>query len=204
MNANTVTPSPMSSLAGAANPALAELKDIVTPEAIGHWPWAIGYWLLLGVLIIACILLLLWLKKRARRLAPRRNAKHLLVQLDIHSATYASEVNSLLKRVAMSYLPRENIAQLDGDAWSSWLDSALPPAHKGKIGPLLASRHRSAPLNASQAQQLAELSKLWLSSSHDLNVPILGMGDNLQATQSHGQSRVQSTPSTKHAAEAKC
>lgn len=197
MNANTVTPSPMSSPTGAANPALAELKDIVTPEAISHWPWAIGYWLLLGVLLIACILLLIWFKKRARHLAPRKNAKHLLAQLDIHSATYVSEVNSLLKRVAMSYLPRESIAQLDGDAWSSWLDSALPAAQHGKIGPLLASRHRAEPLNPSQAQQLAELSKLWLSSNSSFNAPKLNSDDSVQAAQLHQQS-------TKRTAEAKC
>ena len=41
----------------APNPALAQLQDIIHPEPIGAWPWAIGYWLVLA-LVIALITLL--------------------------------------------------------------------------------------------------------------------------------------------------
>lgn len=169
MNTQTVDPS---TLDQAVNPALAELKDIIVPDPIGAWPWALGYWLVLIMLIAILIVTLGWLRKRAKYLAPKKAAKKLFTTLDRQAVNYASEVNSLLKRTALSYLDRNEIAKLDGDAWAVWLDNSLPVNKRERIGPLLAKRHRAIPLTVDEANELHELAHAWFSSKTKLAAPI--------------------------------
>lgn len=166
--ANPQAPVPM---ATAPNPALADLQDIIHPDPIGAWPWAIGYWLVLALVIALITLLVIWLRKRARDFAPKKAAKQLLNQLDKQAPSYVSEVNSLLKRTAMSYLSRDAIASLDGEAWATWLDSYLPAPKRQRIGHLLAKRHQPTPLTLAEANELHELAKAWLASKVKLSAP---------------------------------
>ncbi|MGI2122572.1 DUF4381 domain-containing protein [Shewanella baltica] len=158
-------------MATAPNPALADLQDIIHPDPIGAWPWAIGYWLVLGLVIALITLLVMWLRKRARDFAPKKTAKQLLSQLDRQAPSYVSDVNSLLKRTAMSYLSRDAIASLDGEAWATWLDSYLPAPKRQRIGHLLAKRHQPTPLTLAEANELHELAKAWLASKVKLSAP---------------------------------
>ncbi|MFP8844580.1 DUF4381 domain-containing protein [Shewanella baltica] len=158
-------------MATAPNPALADLQDIIHPDPIGAWPWAIGYWLVLGLVIALITLLVIWLRKRARDFAPKKAAKQLLNQLDRQAPSYVSDVNSLLKRTAMSYLSREAIASLDGEAWATWLDSYLPAPKRQRIGHLLAKRHQPTPLTLAEANELHELAQAWLASKVKLSAP---------------------------------
>ncbi|MGL6124494.1 MAG: DUF4381 domain-containing protein, partial [Shewanella sp.] len=167
--ANPQATIPMSS--APPNPALAQLQDIIHPEPIGAWPWAIGYWLVLTLVIVLITLLVIWLRKRARYLAPKKAAKQLLNQLDRQAPSYVSDVNSVLKRTAMSYLGREAIASLDGEAWAAWLDHYLPAPKRQHIGPLLAKRHQATPLTLAEANELHQLAQAWLVSKTKLTAP---------------------------------
>lgn len=192
----------------APNPALAQLQDIIHPEPIGAWPWAIGYWLVLALVIALITLLVIWLRKRARYFAPKKAAKQLLNQLDRQATSYASDVNSLLKRTAMSYLSREAIASLDGEAWAAWLDSYLPAPKRQRIGALLAKRHQASPLTLAEANDLHQLAQAWLASKAKLSAPeptlVLAKG-YVQASgdaQAKSQAPTQQTDTEK--AEAQC
>lgn len=171
MNPQTLPPA--SDKAVTPNPALADLQDIILPAPIGAWPWAIGYWLVLAIVLILLIATIIRLKKRAAYLAPKHAAQALLTTLDPHSSHYPSEVNQLLKRTALSYLPREAIAKLDGDAWASWLDNHLPVQKRGRIGPLLDKRHQAKPLSADEAHELHTLAQIWFASKTKLSLPQL-------------------------------
>ena len=148
----------------ANNPALAAMKDIQPPEPIGAWPLAYGYWLLMAVIIVTIIACAFWLIKRHRHSAAKREAIAQLNRLDIHHKQLAIEVNALLKRSAMSYTPRENIASLDGDSWYAWLrqqdhkmDETLPK--------LLAKRYQAQALTTAEAKQLKIAAKQWLNNA---------------------------------------
>lgn len=168
MNTQTVNPATLDQV----NPTvLAELKDIIVPDPIGAWPWAIGYWLVLALVITLMTLFVIWLRKRARYLAPKKAAKQLLNQLDRQAPSYVSDVNSVLKRTAISYLSREAIASLDGEAWATWLDRYLPEHKRQRLGPLLAKRHQPTPLTLAEANELHGLAKAWLASKATLNAP---------------------------------
>lgn len=192
----------------APNPALAQLQDIIHPEPIGAWPWAIGYWLVLALVIALITLLVIWLRKRARDLAPKKAAKQLLNQLDRQAPSYASDVNSLLKRTAMSYLSREAIASLDGEAWATWLDSSLPEHKRQRIGPLLTKRHQATPLTLAEANELHQLSQAWLASKVKLSTPEPTLVQAKSYVQASGDARAKSPAPTQQTdtekAEAQC
>ncbi|MCU7961377.1 MULTISPECIES: DUF4381 domain-containing protein [unclassified Shewanella] len=192
----------------ASNPALAQLQDIIHPDPIGAWPWAIGYWLVLALVIALITLLVIWLRKRARDLAPKKAAKQLLNQLDKQATSYASDVNSILKRTAMSYLSREAIASLDGEAWAAWLDSYLPEHKRQRISPLLAKRHQATPLTLAEANELHQLAQAWLASKAKLSAPESNLVQAKGYIQASGDAQAKSQAPTQQTdtekAEAQC
>ena len=192
----------------ASNPALAQLQDIIHPDPIGAWPWAIGYWLVLALVIALITLLVIWLRKRARDLAPKKAAKQLLNQLDRQATSYASDVNSLLKRTAMTYLSREAIASLDGEAWAAWLDSYLPEHKRQRISPLLAKRHQATPLTLAEANELHQLAQAWLASKAKLSAPESNLVQAKGYIQASGDAQAKSQAPTQQTdtekAEAQC
>ena len=111
---------------------LAGLHPLRAPDAIGWWPLAPGWWVLIAVAAIGLVLLLrFWLRRRARAAARR----HALRQLDRATLAYAEhgsaaklgiEVSELLRRTMLAYAPRADVAGLTGDAWLDWLDRDLP------------------------------------------------------------------------------
>ncbi|PMG51770.1 DUF4381 domain-containing protein [Shewanella sp. 10N.286.52.B9] len=145
------------------NPALMQMEDIVLPQPISQLPIAPGYWLVAIIIIAAGVITFIKLRKRAKYHAPRKAALAQLQQLDINDSQYPSQINSLLKRTALSYLPRQDFAQLDGDQWFKWLELRLPQAEQGQIGLLLAKRYQACGLNAAEKQQLFKLAKSWLT-----------------------------------------
>ena len=111
--------------------SLASLHDIHVPQAIGWWPLAPGWYLLASSLIIALLLFGFlgyrhYVQGRAKREALRVLAtleKH--YQHDTNSQLYAANISELLKRVALAYYPRTRVANLQGEAWITFLNSTV-------------------------------------------------------------------------------
>lgn len=101
------------------------LKPMQQPEAIGWWPLAPGWWLL--VLLILVTALLLWRGWRQRQRDPRRYALRELEDVrqrfDQDGDTQAALVacNALLKRSAMTLFARHQVASLSGQRWLQFL-----------------------------------------------------------------------------------
>jgi flagellar biosynthesis/type III secretory pathway M-ring protein FliF/YscJ len=113
------------------NPANSlQLRDIHLPEAVSWWPPAIGWWLtplLVVLLALAFITLRRALHKR-RQSAHKKIARAELQRIkqqyaDSDDALHSlRELSVLLRRVALSYLPREHSASLTGEAWIAQLN----------------------------------------------------------------------------------
>ena len=146
------------------NPALAQLKDIHLPEQIGAWPPAPGYLILLGVLFLAAIAAIWLYRRRAAKQAASRQASALLQALDPHSVDYARQVNTLLKRTALSYLPRTQIAALDGERWLTLLASSLTTEERQNLQSLLTSRFSQKALSAEDADRLTVIAQKVIKS----------------------------------------
>jgi hypothetical protein len=148
----------------ASTSPLAQLQDIKLPDQISAMPIAPGYWMIAAFIIAIAIWLGYQLYKKYQYHAPRRMALAMLNQYDINDDGFAAQVNSLLKRIAMTYLPRENLAKLNGQPWFDWLDTRLPSKQQQIIGRLLTKRHQASGLTLDEKQQLALLAKAWLSN----------------------------------------
>jgi hypothetical protein len=106
---------------------LADLRDIHLPQPVSAWPPGPIYYALLG---LCMMMLLLWIKRAhdKRITAPKREALLELTQLETHyqqhhpkSKTIAANITALLRRVALVYYPRANVAGLHGEAWLLFL-----------------------------------------------------------------------------------
>jgi len=109
------------------NPELS-LRDIHLPDPVSWWPPAIGWWLLLALLIL--LSLLIWgIRKLMARRQLRKMALAELTGIESHfglhqnSQQLVSEVSVLLRRICISRFPRNNIAGLNGEAWIQFLNS---------------------------------------------------------------------------------
>ncbi len=101
--------------------------DIIEPAAIGWWPLAPGWWLLLFLFAVLMVLAVRWYRQRRRELAPLREAlqehQHIVSQWqqqgDARQTTAA--LSALLKRAARHYYPLEPVPAMTGAAWQAFL-----------------------------------------------------------------------------------
>jgi len=114
------------------SPAMSELplRDIHLPDAVSWWPPAIGWWLL-PIIIAALaygIYKLIQIKKQQQKTAYRKMALKELSLIKKNFSNQAASVeclrtiSHLLRRIALSYLPREKVASLTGTQWISQLN----------------------------------------------------------------------------------
>ena len=104
------------------------LRDLHLPEPIGWWPPAMGWWLVLGLLILIGIGAFL-LIQRHRRATPLKRAFEALKELESRTDIKAEErlqsISAIIKRFAMSIAPREEVAGLSGDAFFEWIKARI-------------------------------------------------------------------------------
>jgi hypothetical protein len=105
---------------------LQDLKDIRTPAVIENWPPAYGWWLLAVLIMLGVLLLVLWIVKFREVRMAKRQALSALRQINGSNIDSTSQLNQLLKRVAMAYFPEQNVPQMYGVKWTQFLASALP------------------------------------------------------------------------------
>ncbi len=99
------------------------LADIHLPPPVPAFPWAPGWWALLGAaLLLAAALLCLWQRRRRRRAYRRAALAELqdIAQLEDRQQL-AQALNQLLRRVALHSYPRSDIAGLSGRRWQAFL-----------------------------------------------------------------------------------
>ncbi len=101
------------------------LRDIHAPEAIGWWPLAPGWWVLM---LLVLILLLLLAKVIRRKLKdPRLAALQELRSIEQNYREHQNnqqlliDCNTLLKRLALTLHPRAQVASLSGNEWLDFL-----------------------------------------------------------------------------------
>lgn len=114
------------------DPTQLALRDLHLPEAIGWWPLAPGWWLLIALAILGLgwLLLCAWRKRQFN--APRRHAVRALAAVEAeylesrNPVALGQQVSSLLRRGMLAYAPRHEVAGLTGESWLEWLDRGLP------------------------------------------------------------------------------
>lgn len=113
------------------NPDDIPLRDLHLPDMTGWWPFAPGWWVVLGILLVGIVMLFRRLRRRWRERAPKRFALRQLADIgrDFKSGANAvvlgKELSELTRRAMLAYAPRDEVAGLIGDDWLQWLDRGL-------------------------------------------------------------------------------
>jgi len=150
----------------AQNPA--NLRDIHLPDAISWWPPAIGWWILLALIIAAFI----FIPKLYRRLTfiPLKKVasstfQNIVAQYnESHNASlFVIETSQFLRQTAMSYCGRKEVAQLTGENWVRALNNITEQAHfNDEIKQSLTNAPYQKNINI-DAEQLIQAVENWLS-----------------------------------------
>jgi len=99
------------------------LNDIVQPQAVGWWPPAPG-WYVLMVLLGVASLVLAWRawQKRKQNQYRRLALQELAAIRDKGDGEALGRIPVLLKRTALSAWPRSIVASMTGPDWHQFLD----------------------------------------------------------------------------------
>lgn len=110
------------------NTELQQLKDIHPPHAINHWPTAPG-WIIAFAILLGLIsdLIYVWYQRNHRNntvkfaLLKLKKLKGLIAE-NPDNINIASEISILIRRTALYYFCREDIAGLSGSNWLNFLN----------------------------------------------------------------------------------
>ena len=107
--------------------SLDSLHDIVAPAPVPFWPPAPGWWWVFAFLVAGAVIglgfvFVWWQRNRYRReaLSEWRRCDALLISGARRAEAIAS-LATLMKRVALSKFPREQVASLTGGSWLEFL-----------------------------------------------------------------------------------
>jgi len=149
------------------------LRDIHMPDAVSWWPPAPGWWGLLGLILLLIIIVLVvrsWRRRRRLRNSAVEELKRICDAFDQHNDALrlVRELSVLLRRIAISYFPRTDVASLTGDDWLRFLDKrgAFADIGQGFLygpGKILNSGPYQARLDV-DTQALIILCRRWVES----------------------------------------
>jgi len=146
------------------------LRDIVLPPPVGWWPPATGWWILAAIFLALLVGLGWYWQRRRRRMQLLKPARQTLQQIERRFARHSDtrllvqELSILLRQVALSQAPREQVAGLVGKPWLVWLDNCLEdtPFSSGP-GQVFAAQVY-APQVQVNADALIKLCERWLTA----------------------------------------
>lgn len=146
---------------------LAQLKDIHLPAPVGWWPPAPGWYFVLALIVF----FISFISYRAyKHYGYALAKKQALILLDRYQEHYerdhnvpltSAHISELLRRVALVYFPRTQVASLHGEAWLQFLNQTSKGIDFNSVRTLLLD----APFKKGNTQDLGPLfskAKLWI------------------------------------------
>ncbi|MGF1792217.1 DUF4381 domain-containing protein [Photobacterium profundum] len=100
--------------------SLAPLDRLPEPS---WWPLPLSAWLMIGGIVLIIGIVLAAIAWRYGKGKVKRKALHQLAALAEQQDLPL--LDNLLRRVALTYFPRHDVAGLTGEAWLKWLDAHL-------------------------------------------------------------------------------
>lgn len=122
---------------------LNQLRDIHLPQPVGWWPLAPGWYFLIAIGLLFLGLLLFLGYRRYQHTQAKREALRLLAVLQkeyhcAHNSQITSmKISELLRRVALVYYPRHQVAGLQGQRWIDFLNETGKSIDFNRVSPHL-------------------------------------------------------------------
>ena len=154
------------------DPRQLPLRDIHLPQPVSWWPPAIGWWIVLGLSLLAVAIgLWLYLRRRRRRISAGYLARVELAEVRKRYLQHedmrllAREISILLRRLSISAYPREESASLTGEHWLQHLDRPLPekPFTSG-VGRILIEAPYRRNVRMDEIDPLFKLCEEWIDA----------------------------------------
>ncbi len=124
---NPVTQTPLNGSAG--NP-LQGLHDIHLPTNPGFWPLPPGWWIVLGVIILFCIVITIWWwRKHCWKQYILTQVEAEINKPDTNLSQQLAGLSAIVRRVALRRYPREQVATLHGQNWLDFLQKNSKSRH---------------------------------------------------------------------------
>ena len=138
---------------------LNKLHDIILPSDVSWWPLAPG-WIALSIIgILAASYYAYRILEKRKRNAYRREAIRQLA-----TAETAAQIAVILKRTALAIAPREEVAELQGEAWTNWLAEHSKSKPSDAIRETLTRSIYSASSTPPDLPELREFAHSWISN----------------------------------------
>lgn len=107
---------------------IAALREIHLPDPISWWPPAIGWWLLLALVIATAILLPILYRRLTYTPINKvinKSFQDIVARYkdDNDAFSFISQTSRFLRQIAMTYYGRDEVAQLTGDKWMALLNN---------------------------------------------------------------------------------
>lgn len=104
-----------------------DLRDIHLPDAVSWWPPAAGWWLLALLLIVIILItprILKYIKSKPLNKLALTEFRKIELSFQTHQCNtqLAQDISILLRRICLSYKPREEAASLTGKDWLDYLN----------------------------------------------------------------------------------
>ena len=149
------------------NPALASLRDIHLPNALSLWPLAPGYYVIILLIALISLTALLTFYYFQQNLAKREALTQLNEVLSSYERDHNHQaailgVSMLLKRVALAYYPRENVASLHTIAWVNFLETHSKKLDFSKVKNILIKGPYQIHYIDNSIPELFTLAKQWI------------------------------------------
>jgi hypothetical protein len=104
------------------------LRDIHLPLPVGIWPLAPGWSFLIAALIAVIAVVLLLIQRHRRPTALKQalaEVDRLFGKSEISNVQRNQDISLILKKLAVTTYPREDVAGLSGQEWIEWVRSQL-------------------------------------------------------------------------------
>ena len=143
---------------------LAQLEPLREPPAIGWWPLAPGWWLVIALALAALLFAAVWVRRKWLSNRYRRLAQSQLIDWRNQDQGISLEkLNRLLKVTALQAWPSDDVASLHGTNWITFLSATTKQQDNADFSPLI-EVYRSP--SALAPEPLIESALRWISQHH--------------------------------------
>lgn len=154
--------------------SLDSLRDVHLPPPLGWWEQAPGWYLLIVLILMTIIVVLICFTRYYQSGHVKREALALLKQyhqaytVSCNSCLTCAQISELLKRVALTYYPREQVSGLQGEAWLDFLNTHVKNTHFNCVRVLLLERpfqhSNQTKSDTDNLEPLFECARIWIKS----------------------------------------
>lgn len=144
------------------------LIDIHLPNQISLWPPAYGWWILTAMGLLTLYYAIRAIKNRHRARVQKNIALRQLTAIDLQHPGAWQQINETLKRAAMVYYSREQVAALSGEKWKQFLLWTLKKDQAAAFDDSWLHFAYTVTTQAVKTQQISDyhqFARLWLSQA---------------------------------------